>query len=504
MTTNLDQSWQTITLAVPPGSQIPDLTAFTPAQTLCALIIGANSVREAITSVAALTQKEISERIKEENREQIRKLEMDLIVERRCNDRTKEDGDRTAAKAQEVIVSLKAQLARAEQEFLSKHRTSTEEALKAEKEKMQLLINEKERQNQLTRDTFEKATALIGGLTTGKSMSQIGKEGELTFAELAATFNDFQGFELIDKHSESKKGDYHLRFEEFDVLVDAKNYKNNVPSKEREKIKKDLIANSHIHFAWLISLNTDIDTCKKSPVTYELVDGRYVVYVNNLLQYNNPQQFLRILWSNCKELKRLIMDEAIEEEDDGVGEELREYKKRCGQQVDKIRGYIKSIREINATINNLKKLLDNMQMSMSDTLSEDTQAIVGGLSASTNAIVSANMSANACTNDIIVNVNDLLDGWWKANMERLEEEGLMIKSTDIWYRFRADNEDYLEDIDAQKFKKMLMEYLDEGSYVRLKGKTSAIEVKNYRFKGVVIKKPVLKPAKLINIVTEKK
>jgi hypothetical protein len=492
------QPWQTITLAVPPGSLLPDLTAFTPAQTLCALIIGANSVREAITSVAALTQKEISERIKEENREQIRKLEMDLIVERRCNDRTKEDGDKAVAKAQEVIVSLKAQLARAEQEFLCKHRTVTEEALKAEKEKMQLLINEKERQNQLSRETFEKATALIGGLTTGKSMSQIGKEGELTFAELAATFNDFQGFELIDKHSESKKGDYHLRFEEFDVLVDAKNYKNNVPSKEREKIKKDLIANSHIHFAWLISLNTDIDTCKKSPVTYELVDGRYVVYVNNLLQYNNPQQFLRILWSNCKELKRLIMDEetVLEDDDNGVGEELREYKKRCGQQVDKIRGYIKSIREINATINNLKKLLDNMQMSMSDTLSEDTQAIVGGLTAST--------SANACANDIIVNVNDLLDTWWKANMERVKEEGLMIKSTDIWYKFRADNEQYLQDIDAQKFKKMLMEYLDEESYVRLKGKTSAIEVKDYRFKGVIIKKPMLKPAKLINIVTEKK
>jgi len=493
MSTTLDQPWQTITLAVPPGSQLPDLTAFTPAQTLCALIIGANSVREAITSVAALTQKEISERIKEENREQIRKLEMDLIVERRCNDRTKEDGDKAAAKAQEVIVSLKAQLARAEQEFLCKHRTSAEEALKAEKEKMQLLINEKERQNQMTRETFEKATALIGGLTTGKSMSQIGKEGELTFAELAATFNDFQGFELIDKHSESKKGDYHLRFEEFDVLVDAKNYKNNVPSKEREKIKKDLIANSHIHFAWLISLNTDIDTCKKSPVTYELVDGRYVVYVNNLLQYNNPQQFLRILWSNCKELKRLIMDETLEEDDDnGIGEELKEYKKRCGQQVDKIRGYIKSIREINATINNLKKLLDNMQMSMSDTLSEDTQAIVGGL----NTI----MTANSCSNDIIVNVNELLDSWWKANMERVEEEGLMIKSTEIWYKFKADNEEHLEDIDAQKFKKMLMEYLDEGNYVRLKGKTSAREVKNYRFKVTVVKKP----AKLINIVTEKK
>jgi hypothetical protein len=502
MNTNNGSPVQIITLMVPPGSQIPDLSAFTPAQMLCALIIGANSVREAITSVAALTQKEISERIKEENREQIRKLEMDLIVERRCNDRTKEDGDRTAAKAQEVIVSLKAQLARAEQEFLCKHRSVTEEVLKAEKEKMQLLINEKERQNQLTRETFEKATALIGGLTSGKSMSQIGKEGELTFAELAATFNDFQGFELIDKHAESKKGDYHLRFEEFDVLVDAKNYKNNVPSKEREKIKKDLIANSHIHFAWLISLNTDIDTCKKSPVTYELVDGRYVVYVNNLLQYNNPQQFLRILWSNCKELKRLIMDEALEEDDNEVGEELREYKKRCSQQVDKIRGYIKSIREINATINNLKKLLDNMQMSMSDTLSEDTQAIVGGLIASTN--VNAYVSTNSSANEVIINANDLLDGWWKANMERVKEEGLMIKSTDIWYKFRADNEQYLEDIDAQKFKKMLMEYLDDGSYVRLKGKTSAIEVKNYRFKDVVVKKPLLKPAKLINIVTEKK
>ena len=37
------------------------------------------------------------------------------------------------------------------------------------------------------------------------------------------------------------EGDFHLHFEEFDVLADAKNYKKKVPIDQREKIKNDLI-----------------------------------------------------------------------------------------------------------------------------------------------------------------------------------------------------------------------------------------------------------------------
>ena len=61
-------------------------------------------------------------------------------------------------------------------------------------------------------------------------------------------------FEIIDKHKQSGQGDFHLRFEEFDILVDAKNYKNKVPNEQREKIKKDLQKNEHLQFGWLVSL----------------------------------------------------------------------------------------------------------------------------------------------------------------------------------------------------------------------------------------------------------
>jgi hypothetical protein len=79
-------------------------------------------------------------------------------------------------------------------------------------------------------------------------------------------------FNLIDKHTQGGSGDFHLQFEEFDVLVDAKNYKKKVPIEQRDKIKKELLKNEHLYFAWLVSLNTSIDKFDKSPIMYEWIN----------------------------------------------------------------------------------------------------------------------------------------------------------------------------------------------------------------------------------------
>jgi hypothetical protein len=131
------------------------------------------------------------------------------------------------------------------------------------KEKYDLLLQEKDKQVSKFSDTYEKLL-----VQSHKSTSHKGSDGEKQFEDYANTFIDFKGFELIDKHTQGGDGDFHMRFEEFDVLVDAKNYKKKVPIDQREKIKNDLIKNEHIPFAWLVSLNTTIDKFDKSIIMH--------------------------------------------------------------------------------------------------------------------------------------------------------------------------------------------------------------------------------------------
>ena len=112
------------------------------------------------------------------------------------------------------------------------------------REKYDLLLQEKDKQVSRFSDTYEKLL-----VQSHKSTSHKGSDGEKQFEDYANTFIDFKGFELIDKHTQGGSGDFHMRFEEFDVLVDAKNYKKKVPIDQREKIKNDLIKNEHIPFA---------------------------------------------------------------------------------------------------------------------------------------------------------------------------------------------------------------------------------------------------------------
>ena len=473
-------------LIVPDDANVetPDFTGLSPNETLLLFKIIMNIIKDLKKDIKSMTYEEIYNKAKEESKEDVRKAEINTLVERKYTERVQEDADQRVLKAQEELNSMRAQLKEMRQEAKNLNKEFIDEQVKIVADKFEAKLNEKECRNQLEREMFEKCSTVINKLTAVKTSAELGQVGESKFEDFANTFNDFEDYEIIDTHKESNKGDFHLMFKEFNVLVDAKNYKSNVPSNQKEKIKANLLANPHMHFAWLISLNTDVDNCKKSPVTYELVEGRYAVYVSNLLQYKNPQKFLRILWSNCKELKKLIIDDGEDDDltdDDADKEELKEYKMLRKKEIEKIKGYIKSASEMNKTIKNLLKITENMQISMKESIDEDTKKITG-----------EDMS------DI-----KLLEKWWDKNVEFIESDEI-IKSTDVWYKFKSDNEGKIDNIDVQRFKRMLIQHLDSighCEYVRVKGKTSAIEIKHYRLKNNQV---IAKKNKIIHVVTEHK
>jgi hypothetical protein len=219
------------------------------------------------------------------------------------------------------------------------------------REKYDWLLKEKDNQNRLNREAVEKLQESVVKLTN-KSTSHKGSEGEKQFNDYAETFIDFKGFQIIDKHTQGGEGDFHLHFEEFDILADAKNYNKKVPIDQREKIKKDLLKNEHIHFGWLVSLNTLIDKWDKSPIMYEWINTtQCIVYINNLSCFEDPKKILRIVWYSCKELYKLIDDDNVDTS------ELTTLREKQFKTNDKIKNMRKSIRELNTNINISKNII---------------------------------------------------------------------------------------------------------------------------------------------------
>ena len=318
------------------------------------------------------------------------------------------------------------------------------------KEKYDLLLQEKDKQVSKFSDTYEKLL-----VQSHKSTSHKGSDGEKQFEDYANTFIDFKGFELIDKHTQGGSGDFHMRFEEFDVLVDAKNYKKKVPVDQREKIKSDLIKNEHIPFAWLVSLNTSIDKYDKSPVMYEWINTKQcIVYINNLSQNDDPKKILRIVWFTCKELYRFVAD--VSNDDD----ELTNMKETQFKLMDKVKNLRKGIREINTTINVTKNMIQVMDDQLKEILESETSTIV-----------ESNYS--------------LFDDWWSKNIE-LTEEDVRLLSTELWFKFKSDNKCELSDfnITPDKFKQFVKSKTPLSNIVlKNKNVNSAFEIKGIKFKS---------------------
>ena len=444
-------SLRTINITIPGDDVLPDIiSTFTPEENLLMLKIGSSCLKEGRNAVAGLTQKEIYNKIKDETKGEIQKLELDLLVEKETKMKLSEEISKIYQKDIEYmkkqITDMTNKISRYELESEELVNKASEKA----KEKYDLLLQEKDKQVSKFSDTYEKLL-----VQSHKSTSHKGSDGEKQFEDYANTFIDFKGFELVDKHTQGGSGDFHMRFEEFDVLVDAKNYKKKVPVDQREKIKSDLIKNEHIPFAWLVSLNTSIDKYDKSPVMYEWINTKQcIVYINNLSQNDDPKKILRIVWFTCKELYRFVAD--VSNDDD----ELTNMKETQFKLMDKVKNMRKGIREINTTINVTKNMIQVMDDQLKEILESETSAIV-----------ESNYS--------------LFDDWWSKNIE-LTDEDVRLLSTELWFKFKSDNKCELSDfnITPDKFKQFVKSKTPLSNIVlKNKNVNSAFEIKGIKFKS---------------------
>jgi hypothetical protein len=444
-------SLKLINITIPEECILANIDSFSPEENYLMLKIGSSCLLEGRKVVAGLTQKEIYQKIRNESKEEIQKLELDILMEKELMKKMEEkiakmyEGQIEKLEKQNEIINGQLKI----YEFENKDLIQKE--VDKVREKYDLLLEQKDKQLNKMNENYEKML-----IHSHKSTSHKGSEGEKTFCEYAETFIDFKGFELIDKHTQGGEGDFHLHFEEFDVLVDAKNYKKKVPNDQREKIKKDLQKNEHLHFGWLVSLNTSIDKYDKSPVMYEWINTKQcLVYINNLSGFEDPKKILRIVWFTCKELYNMTKEENFDEE------ELNELKNERFKFMDKIRNLRKNIREINTSINATKNLIQVMD-----------DELRGILETETSEIVMSNIS--------------LFDDWWDSNIEIVSEE-VTISSTELWTKFKQENKLEINEmnISGDKFKQYLRTKVPSTAILlRNKNSNSAFDVKGIKLKEI--------------------
>ena len=448
---------KTLQLTIPDEAVIPEIiSTFSPEENYLMLKIGSECLKEGRNAVVGLTQKEIYDKIKDESKEEVHRLELDLTVQREMGKQMEEKISKIyegqVEKLEKQIDNLLKQLKSYEseaKEYETKNNNFIQQEVQKSREKYDLLLEQKDKQLDKMSDNYEKML-----IQSHKSTSHKGSEGEKTFSEYAETFIDFKGFNIIDKHTQGGEGDFHLHFEEFDVLADAKNYKKKVPIDQREKIKKDLLKNEHLHFAWLVSLNTSIEKYDKSPIMYEWINTtQCIVYINNLSSFEDPKKILRIVWFTCKELYKLIEDVNFDET------ELTELREKNFKLMDKIKNIRKTVREINTSMNATRNLIQVMD-----------DELRGILEAETKDIVASNIS--------------LFDDWWEENIETTTEENL-LSSTDLWTKFKQENKLVISEMDitGDKFKNYLKSKVSISSILlRNKNANAAFDIKGLKLK----------------------
>ena len=457
-------SLKIINITIPEERSLPDIiSSFSPEENYKMLKIGSECLMEGRKTALEISQKDICEKVKNDYKDEITKLELDILVEREM---TKKIEERLTKIYEVQLENMKKQNEKLEnamdamREQLKVYESENSSVIQKEVDKMRekcdMLLQEKDNQNKLNREAVEKLQESVIKFAN-KSTSHKGSEGEKQFSDYAETFMDFKGFEIIDKHTQGGEGDFHLHFEDFDILADAKNYKKKVPIDQREKIKKDLLKNEHIHFGWLVSLNTSIDKWDKSPIMYEWINTtQCIVYINNLSCFEDPKKILRIVWYTCKELYKLIEDVNVDTT------ELTALREKQFKINDKIKNIRKNIRELNTNINIFKNIITNMDDQLREILESETSNIVN-----------SNFS--------------LFDDWWEQNIE-VSNESIEL-STDLWMRFRQDKKELIKEMDikVEKFKQFIKTKVPGSSLiVKSKNANSAFEIKGIKLKEIIL------------------
>ena len=472
-------SLRIINITIPADELLPDImSTFTPEENMLMLKIGSSCLNEGRNAMAGLTQKEIYNKIKDETKGEIQKLEIDLLVEKELRVTISEEMTKMYRKE---IDQLEQQLFTFRKQikiYESDNKEFVRSEVEKERKNYEFMLGEKDKQLNKIMDNYDKFVKQ----NEVKSSKKIGDEGEDTFILLSDTFKDFPGYKLEKKAHQAHKGDIHLFFKDFSVLVDLKNYSGSVQKKELEKIEHDLSINNTMDFAWLISYDSNVSDWNRFPIMYKWIvtdNGlKCVIIVNNLNANKNPIDVLRNVWGITFELHKMMNKTKVEDTD------IQEIKDRDYNVVQKIKTAQKRLSELRRSI-----------MSMSQITKDIENDILDAWSLMSNEIVK-----NECDK------NEKIKEWWDLNLVYDENDENKLTSTEIWMKFKKDNKEYVDEnkLLIEDLKNYVKIFIDIDKYVE-KSKKGSLELVGFKFKEVLlVSEPIEIEINIPNTVQPKK
>lgn len=433
MTTTIAKQIQ---LYVPPDAELPPtLFELTPEQTHLVLSIGCQILESAKTGLTEQTHTEIAQQIEKKYAGKTQEL-ADLNWELEQKEKEK----------QASLENLTQMMRRV---FLIERETLQDRVNFLENEIVRLRAGHSDEYKAVFEKTVEKIDKISAFHNSTKSSVSLGKIGETKFAELAHTvFRDYESFELVDVHSFAGYGDYHLRFKEFTVLADSKQYSGKVNATSRDKIKRDLQQND-VDFAWLISMDTTIDKYDKYEFMFEWVsDKKCVCYVNALMKRENPGEILRTIWYCCK----LLYDHVIKVENrDNAVDKYREFQLKIKDLGERMK---RNSRERETIMTQLRANFDRNDDVIRELVSDETNQLTSHFA--------------------------IIREWWSTNVESAPNDQ-QIKSTNLWLKFKKDHSEQ-KDMTAALFKEAICAMLPETQVNKSKTKGGPLIVLGVRWK----------------------
>jgi hypothetical protein len=467
-------SYKLLNITIPTDKYIPELEDFTPEENYEILRIGVTCILEGRKAVVGLTQKEINNKIKNEYINDIVKLENDLLVQRHL---TTEIETKLEKMYEIQLNKLSLQMEKLQDknktliDELKKYETDNKELVDMEvnkvKDKYDLLLKEKDRQNQLNREVFDKAEKLVSKNVV-KSSIAIGDDGEHAFEDLSETFKDFVGYKIEKKAHQGHKGDYHLFFKEFNVLVDLKNYTGTVQKKELDKIEQDLSINHTMDFAWLISYKTNVGDWNRFPIMYKWIMTdiglKCIIIVNNLNSNKNPMDVLRNVWNITNELHNMLI---TTKETNIDNSEVQLFKERNYNVLQQMKTAQKRLIEMKRNITSMSQITKDIENDIIEMIS-------------------------LLSNEQIKQVydkNSKIKEWWDLNIKFDNTSTNKLTSTEIWSIFKKHNKDFIDDnkLTVDDFKNYIKTFIDVKSYNE-KSKKGSIELVGFKLIEVLVEK----------------
>jgi hypothetical protein len=253
------------------------------------------------------------ERWKEMKDHEVASLQKQLID---CEFRTYQQDKEQMIKLQENLQNTK--------EMLLQARTEIEEWKRKE-----LVHTMEEQQKQ-----YQELHQLL--LTTTKTSSVgLGQIGEKYLFELVqSTFQHMEEFDIEDKTKIPHSGDFHVRFKDFSILVDAKNFAAGKVSKgDLEKFHRDMEYHPSIKIGWLVSLQGYIPNTQKQPFVFQVVNGQLLVYINHLQHQTYPKEVLEHIFYSSSFLYHHVLHA---ESTMDIVHKYKRYEKRIKEHVEKM------------------------------------------------------------------------------------------------------------------------------------------------------------------------